>query len=108
MVGAMSGAILETYISTEILKSYWRQGKTAHCYYYRDTHQKIVDLLIEANGGLSPIEFKKTASPAISASMDFKALEKLDKPIKQEAVICFLESAVPLSRDVIAIPVGYL
>ncbi|MGV2432353.1 MAG UNVERIFIED_CONTAM: DUF4143 domain-containing protein [Rickettsiaceae bacterium] len=39
-VGAMNGAILETYIFTEILKSYWHNGKDACFYFYRDKDQK--------------------------------------------------------------------
>ena len=45
--GAMSGSIIETYMLTEILKSYWHNGKAAHFYFYRDRDQKEVDLLIE-------------------------------------------------------------
>lgn len=106
--GAMSGAILETYIFAEILKSYWHNGVEPHFYYYRDTDQKEIDLVIEAADTLYPIEFKKTATPSKTASKNFSALEKFDKKIGHGAVICFVEKDVPLSRDVTAIPVGYI
>ena len=106
--GAMSGAILETYIFAEILKSYWHNGVEPHFYYYRDTDQKEIDLVIETADTLYPIEFKKTATPSKTASKSFAALEKFDKKIGHGAVICFVEKDVPLSRDVTAIPVGYI
>ena len=58
--GAMSGAILETYLFTEILKSYWHNGVEPNFYYYRDTDQNEIDLVIETGDTLYPVEFKKT------------------------------------------------
>ena len=106
--GAMSGAILETYILTEIIKSYWHNGLTPYLYFYRDKDQKEVDLIIEQNGTLYPIEFKKTASPGRNASKHFPVLEKLGKPIGHGAVICLRETGIPLSQQVDAIPISYL
>ena len=106
--GAMSGAILETYMLTEIIKSYWHNGKIAHFYFYRDRDQKEVDLLIEQDGLIYPIEFKKSATPSINATTSFIALEKLRQPIGPGAVICLRETDVALSRTVMAIPMGYL
>ena len=106
--GAMSGAILETYLFTEILKSYWHNGIEPNFYYYRDKDQKEVDLLIETGDHLYPVEFKKTGTPSKTASKHFRLLGKLDKKIGQGAVICFVEKDIPLSHEVIAIPVSYL
>ena len=106
--GAMSGAILETYIFAEILKSYWHNGIEPHFYYYRDTDQKEIDLVIETAEILYPIEFKKTATPSKTATKNFSALEKFGKKIGHGAVICFVEKDVLLSRKVSAIPVGYI
>ncbi len=106
--GAMSGAILETYILIEILKSYWHNGKTPHFYFYRDRDQKEIDLLIEQDGKLYPVEFKKTASPSLNATKNFNALEQLALPTGPGAVICLKETDIPLSKEVMAIPIGYL
>jgi predicted AAA+ superfamily ATPase len=102
---AMSGAFFETYVISELLKSYWHHGKEAHFYYYRDTDQQEVDLLIDAGQLLYPIEIKKTATPSRTAPKTFPMLAKLGRSIGQGAVICMVESAVPLSRTVTAIPV---
>ncbi len=106
--GAMSGAILETYLLTEILKSYWHNGKSADFYYYRDIDQKEIDLVLEEGNTIYPVEFKKTATPSRTASKHFPVLAKLKREIGHGAVICLRETDVPLSREVDAIPVGYL
>ncbi|PCJ25766.1 MAG: ATPase [Rickettsiales bacterium] len=107
-VGAMSGAILETYIIAELLKSYWHNGKTPHFYYYRDLDQKEIDLIIETGDSLHPVEFKKTATPSQTASKHFHMVGKFGKKIGHGGVVCFVEKPVPLSRAVTAIPVAYL
>lgn len=106
--GAMSGAILETYLFSEILKSYYHNGVEPYFYYYRDLDQKEVDLVIETGDSLYPVEFKKTATPSSTASKHFHLLEKLGKKVGHGAVFCFVEQDVVLSEDVTAIPVGYL
>jgi uncharacterized protein len=106
--GAMAGAMLETWVVGEILKSYWHHGLEAPLFYYRDTDQQEVDLLIESAGVLYPVEIKKTASPSHSAKKHFHVLHKLGKPIGQGAVLCLVEQDVPLSREVMAIPMAYL
>ncbi|WP_277657325.1 ATP-binding protein [Seleniivibrio woodruffii] len=104
--GAMSGAVFETYVIAEILKSYWHNGQEANLYFYRDTDQKEVDLLIEANNMLYPVEIKKTATPSKTAAKNFDVLKKLDKKIGHGAVICLTEKNIPVSGDVTAIAVN--
>jgi len=106
--GAMSGSILETYLIAEILKSYWHTVKSPYFYYYRDQDQKEIDLLIEEGDTLYPVEFKKTATPSKTASKHFPVLKKLGRKIGHGAVICLREEDIALSREVDAIPVGYL
>jgi len=106
--GAMSGAILETYLVSEILKSYWHNGKTANIYYYRDLDQKEVDLVIESGDTLYPVEFKKTGTPSRTASKHFHVLKRLGKNIGHGIVLSFIAKPVPLSREVTAIPISYL
>lgn len=106
--GSMSGALLETWLFSEILKSYWHNGQEANLFFYRDTDQREVDLLIEAGDTLYPVEFKKTASPSQNAARQFTVLEKLGKAVGPGAVICFVERDIPLSQRVTAIPARYL
>jgi predicted AAA+ superfamily ATPase len=106
--GAMSGYILETYIFTEILKSYWHNGKEAYFNFYRDKNDREVDLIIDQNNILYPIEMKKTANPTANAPSNFKFLYGLQQNIGHGIVICLIEKDLPLSREVDAVPVGYL
>lgn len=85
-----------------------RMIKTPSLYFYRDREQKEIDLLIEQDGYLYPVEFKKSASPSLYATKHFSALQKLGVPIGHGAVLCLRETDVPLSQEVTAIPVGYL
>ena len=106
--GAMSGAILETYMVSEIIKSYWHNGLNPPLYFYRDKEKREIDLLIEQDNQLFPIEFKKSASPSRSASKHFKVLESLNIHVGQGAVICLADTDLPLSAEVTSIPVAYL
>lgn len=106
--GAMSGALLETWGVSEILKSYWHNGLEAPLYFYRDADQQEVDLIIDSATALYPVEIKKTASPSHNAKKPFAVLDKLGKTIGPGAVLCFVERDIPLSRAVTAVPLGYL
>lgn len=106
--GAMSGAILETYVVSEIIKSYLHHGRNPRIYFYRDKEKREVDLLIEENGKIYPIEIKKTASVTKDSFKSFEVLSNLKIPIAHGGVICFVNKLTSLSKDVDAIPVGYL
>ncbi|GHV14258.1 ATPase [Spirochaetia bacterium] len=105
MSGAQNGAMLETWVFTEILKSYWHNGKRGAIYFYRDTHQKEIDFVIEQDMTLYPIEVKKTAMPSRTDLRHFKVLEALGKKVGTGAVICFYPTVMPLGEDIISYPV---
>ena len=78
--GAMSGAFFESFVFSEIYKSYLNAGRDPPLFYYRDKDQKEIDLLIYQNGTIYPIEIKKAASPGKMAVKNFHALEPLKSP----------------------------
>lgn len=104
--GAAGGAILETWIMAELLKSWWHNGRQAPFYFYRDKDQKEIDLLIIQDGTIYPLEFKKSASPGPEAVRHFQALKKLNLPIGPGGVICLAERSLPLTAMTISIPVS--
>jgi uncharacterized protein len=106
--GAMSGAILETWVIAELLKSYLHNGKHAPFYYYRDRDKREIDLLIERDGTLYPIEIKKTASPTAADVASFGGLAKLGLPVGGGGVICLARQSLPLTGSAVSIPVGVL
>ena len=106
--GAMSGAMLESYVVAEILKSYWHNGKTPYMYYYRDTDQKEIDLVIETGDTLYPVEIKKTATFTKFSAKRFSVLSRLGKKVGHGAVLCLKSKDIPLGHEIDAIPICYL
>ena len=104
--GAMSGAILETHVLCELLKSWWHRGKAPQLYYYRDRDDNEIDFLFRQDQVFYPVEVKKTASPRRELAQPFNALARLKQPIGQGAVLCLCQQTVPLAQDVDAVPVG--
>jgi len=115
--GAMSGAFFESWVFSEIYKSYLNAGKEAPVYYYRDKDKCEIDLLIYENGALYPIEIKKAASPGTEAVKHFKALNPVSEPerygelaqykteIGDGAVICMASDLLPVDRKNWFVPV---
>jgi uncharacterized protein len=58
----LSGALLETYVVMEICKSHWYAGTNAAFWFYRDANQHEVDLILDYEGRLYPIEIKRAAA----------------------------------------------
>jgi predicted AAA+ superfamily ATPase len=104
--GAFSGAILETWIFVEILKSWLHSGQTPPFYFYRDKDGKEIDLLIIRDNTIYPLEFKKTSSPDKNAVSNFSTLEKLNMKVVHGGVICLVTQSLPITADVSSIPVS--
>ncbi|MDR1543307.1 MAG: ATP-binding protein [Prevotellaceae bacterium] len=107
-VGAMSGAIFESYVVGEIMKSYIHNNVQAHFYFYRDKEKQEIDLVIERDNIFYPIEIKRTASPQQNDVKTFSLLEKMGVQAGKGAIVCLYENLLPLSRDVQIVPIGYL
>jgi len=103
-VSAMSGKIFETYVVSEILKSYHNAGKHPHIYYYRDTDGKEIDLVLEYDGTVFPVEIKKTGNPGRDAIKNFDVLKHSGKLIGEGAVICLYNKVLPLDKNNWIIP----
>lgn len=108
--GAMSGAFFESFVFSEIYKSYLNAGKEPPLFYYRDKDQKEIDLLIYQNGTLFPIEIKKSVSPGKAAIKNFHVLDPVSKTdtfnnletLKVEigtgSVICMSDDLLPIDE----------
>lgn len=108
--GAMAGRILENYCISEIIKSYYNEGdNNPPLYYYRDKDKKEIDLIIEKNQTLYPVEIKKHADPNLHDIKHFKVLEKFDNvKIGQGAELSFLDDPKYITENVRNIPIAYL
>lgn len=108
--GAMAGAFFESFVISEIVKSYYNQGiLDLPLYFYRDKDMNEIDLLIEENGVLYPIEIKKHADPQ---KKDMEAFDLLDKipGVKRGpgGVVCLYDKLITLQGEDKVIPVSYL
>lgn len=104
--GAMNGAFFENFVVIEILKNFLNNGKKPSLFFYRDTEQKEIDLIIEQNQQLFPIEIKLTASPNKAMVKNFSILPE-DK-YTSGALLCMTSEDYPITSKVNAIPVWYL
>ena len=106
----MAGHIFENYVVAEILKSYYNTGdNNPPLYYYRDKDQKEIDLIIERNGTIYPIEIKKHADPSKDDVKHLSVLNKFSNvKIGKGAVISFYDKAISITDNIVNIPVAYL
>lgn len=103
--GAMNGAILENYVVAEIVKTYLNNGKQPYLYYYRDRDAKEIDIVLEHDGVLNPIEIKKTSNPGTELIRVFDLLDKASTPRSKGAVVCMKPGLSAIDRDDYIVPV---
>ena len=102
--GAMDGAFFETYVVSEIVKSYYNAGKRPDLYYYRDVDGKEIDLLFVEGDKIYPMEIKKAKMPE-HADKNFSVLGKLKLNVQQGIILCMADEMLPLNRDTWYFPV---
>ena len=107
---AYSGAIFETYVVDEIIKSFANHGKNArkHLYFYRDNNQKEIDLLINYNNTIYPIEIKKSANPGKNAIRNFDVANNFEQNKGNGIVLCMAKEVVAFDDDNYMVPIEYI
>ena len=106
--GAMAGAFFETFVVSEILKSYYNAGiPDPYLYYYRDKDGNEIDLLIEENGLLHPIEIKKSSDPNKGDIKAFRIVDRLGKR-GQGGIVCTYDTLLSLGDNNKVIPIGMI
>ena len=115
--GAMSGAFFETFVVNEIAKSYVNAGKDfskSVCYYRGKDKTKSgseteIDLVIEENGTLYPVEIKKTSNPDASMASSFDVLDKdVEKKRGTGVILCSSKYRLSLKDNLIVLPVEFV
>ena len=109
---SMSGAFFETWVVSEIYKSYLNAGKRPPLYFYRDSNKKEIDVILYQNGTVYPIEIKKSTAPK-NAIKNFSVLSPItEEPeddvfsgaahLKTEigtgAVVCLATDILPIDK----------
>lgn len=110
--GAKSGQFFETFVISEIIKSFYNQGQEPPLYFYRDTNQKEIDLIIEHGQTLYPIEIKSTAKPDKRMAKAFDILRSNlpanELTIAHGTVINQYPQKMWLAENLIAMPLTYV
>ena len=103
--GAMNGAILENYVVAEIAKTYLNCGQEPYLYYYRDKDAKEIDIVLEHDGVLNPMEIKKTANPGTELTKVFQLLDRASTPRGKGAILCMKPELGAIDRENYIVPV---
>lgn len=103
--GAMSGAILENYVVSEVAKSFLGCGQEPFMYYYRDKDAKEIDIVLERDGELNPIEIKRSSNPGKELTKVFSLLDRASVPKGKGAIICMKQDLSAIDKDNYIIPV---
>ena len=105
MNGAINGAILENYTVAEIRKTYFNCAKDFIMHFYRDKDCNEIDMVIESDGELHPIEIKKSISPSEKIISAFKVIDKASTPRGTGAILCLREELSAINRKCFMIPI---
>ena len=103
--GAINGAILENYVVSELLKSYHNNAKECLLWYYRDKSSKEIDMVIESDGMLHPLEIKRSVNPGSELLNAFNLLDKASVPRGTGAILCMRPKLSAVDADNFIVPI---
>jgi hypothetical protein len=103
--GAINGAILENYVVAEIIKTYQNCGKDCLLWYYRDKDSNEIDMVMESNGELHPIEIKRSVNPGSELVSTFQILDKGTVPRGKGAILCMRPELSAINSENFIVPV---
>ena len=122
--GAMAGAMFETFVINEILKSYSNEGLEYdfNVFYYNGKDKKKrkengeeievdgeIDLILQEDGILYPIEIKMSATPKADMASEFDVLDGIpDKKRGMGTIICLYDRKMYLRENLVALPLEYI
>lgn len=107
---AYNGAIFETYVISEIVKTFTNNGKDPrkYMYYYRDNNQKEIDLLIIDNNKIYPVEIKKSSNPGKNAIKNFDVVKKFEMDTGNGIVLCMASDIFAIDENNYYVPIEYI
>lgn len=113
---AVAGNMFETFVVSEILKSYANEGRDYKfsIFYYRGKDKKTtgeneIDLIIQEDGILYPIEIKMTGNPNASMGSTNEVLDKIpDKKRGMGVILCLIDKKTYLRDNLVALPIEYI
>lgn len=107
--GPMGGAIFETAVLMEIVKTIMNRGEEPHIYFWRTATGVEVDLIVETEGKLVPIEVKLSATPRPAMANGIKAFQQdFSSKASSSFIITPSNVRLPLGKDITALPFSEL
>ena len=103
--GALNGAILENYVVAELLKTYHNNAKECLLWYYRDKEMHEIDMIIESDGMLHPLEVKRSVNPGSGLTGAFDILNKGSVPKGKGAVLCMRPTLSAVDAENYIVPI---
>ena len=103
--GALNGAVLENYVVSEIRKTYYNAGKDCYLWYYRDKEMQEIDLIMESDGILHPLEIKRSVNPGSELIHTFGVLDKGSVPRGTGAILCMRPTLSAINRENFVVPI---
>ena len=103
--GAINGAILENYVVAEILKSYQNDAQDCLLWYYRDKSSNEIDMVIESDGQLHPLEIKRSVNPGSELVGAFSILDKGSVPRGTGAILCMRPELSAINAENYIVPI---
>lgn len=103
--GAINGAILENYTVAEIRKTYSNSAKDCLLWYYRDKNSNEIDMVMESDGELHPIEIKRSVNLPSEIIDAFSVLDKGSVPRGKGAVLCMRPELSAINSDNLIVPI---
>jgi len=103
--GAINGAILENYVVSEIIKSYHNAAQDCLLWYYRDKDNNEIDMVIETDGELHPLEIKRSVNPSSELLRAFSVLDKGSVPRGKGAILCMRPELSAVNADNYIVPI---
>ena len=108
MNGAASGHYFENYVVGEFVRNYAYGKSRVNLNFYRDRNMKEIDLIIEADGILHPVEIKKGSSPERKLVNAFSVLKETEKQTGNGGIVCITDTPLPIDEKNCFIPSGIL
>ena len=102
--GAASGHYYENYVVMELAKNYAYAKSKVNITYFRDSNAKEIDIFIEENNVIHPLEIKKSASPDRREVKKYSVIDKASLNRGNGGIICMCEEPIPIDKDNCFIP----
>ncbi len=104
MNGAASGHFFENYVVIELLKNYAYAKTKANLMYYRDANAKEIDVFVESDKLIHPLEIKRSANPDSREVKKYALLDKITVQRGSGGIVCMCEEVIPIDEKNCYIP----